>query len=357
MQSVNLNPNHGDQICQICLDEHNTSCGELFQPCLCNSSVHRKCLQKWRFSGTNLRAYTHCPTCGFQYRVATVTYEHKGRTQYTYTAAMLKVWLTIILTSLAVIAAFAGFSYLVDTSQKNVPVAMKYAMSSVLHGLPNQTDINNWRDGYRGTEHVWPYYTLLGILCGSIFSLIVLHCIGVDDRPQCRQSHRKRDRVCSCCDESTNQSTYYGNTYYVGNPYYYGYYGGGGYGYYPVCYSCNGCYCDCDGCCNNNACGLCCLPDNTCSGGGCGDACSGNKCDGEAGQAMVILILIIVIVIAVIIVVSAVWCIIAFGVKRVSGYSTAYSERCDANAQEHYGETRVLGRDESDAPCAPRWTA
>ena len=70
-----------------------------------------------------------------------------------------------------------------------------------------------------------------------------------------------------------------------------------------------------------------------------------------------ILILIIVIMIAVIIVVSAVWCIIAFGVKRVSGYSTAYSERCYANAQEHYGETRVLGRAESDAPCAPRWTA
>ena len=337
-----------DQLCQICLDEGNTSAGELFQPCQCNSFVHRKCLQKWRFSGNNLRAYTHCPTCSFQYRVVTVTYEHKSKTQYTYTTAMLEVWLGIILTCLAVIAGFGGFSYLVDTSQKNVPVAMKYAMSSVLHGLPNQTEINAWRDGYRGADHVWPYYTLLGVLCGSVFSLIVLHVIGVDDRSPGQQSQKKRTRHCTCCDE-TSSTSYSGNYYYYGNPYYGGYYGG-----QPYCHSCNGCYCDCDGCCNNNACGLCCLPDNSCSGGACSGGCADADCKGEGAQVMVILVLIIVIVIAVMIIVSAVWCIIAFGVKRVSGYSVAYSERCYANAQERFGETRVLGRGEAHMPSAPR---
>jgi hypothetical protein len=56
------------QICRICLSSDRQDC--LIAPCLCKGTqllVHRKCLDEWRSQESRPRAFTHCPTCKFQY--------------------------------------------------------------------------------------------------------------------------------------------------------------------------------------------------------------------------------------------------------------------------------------------------
>lgn len=58
--------------CRVCLEYDGD---DFIQPCLCTGSVqwiHRKCLDKWRVSGSNVRAFTHCPQCGFAYLMSLV---------------------------------------------------------------------------------------------------------------------------------------------------------------------------------------------------------------------------------------------------------------------------------------------
>jgi hypothetical protein len=55
-------------ICRICLSSERQDC--LIAPCLCKGTqlmVHRKCLDEWRAQESRPRAFTHCPTCKFQY--------------------------------------------------------------------------------------------------------------------------------------------------------------------------------------------------------------------------------------------------------------------------------------------------
>jgi len=57
--------------CRICLDEENPNdMKDLIQPCHCKGSagfVHRHCLDHWRASKRDPRAFTNCGICGFEY--------------------------------------------------------------------------------------------------------------------------------------------------------------------------------------------------------------------------------------------------------------------------------------------------
>eukprot|EP00746_Dinoflagellata_sp_MGD_P013795 gnl/MRDRNA2_/MRDRNA2_129950_c0_seq1.p1 gnl/MRDRNA2_/MRDRNA2_129950_c0~~gnl/MRDRNA2_/MRDRNA2_129950_c0_seq1.p1 ORF type:complete len:402 (-),score=49.13 gnl/MRDRNA2_/MRDRNA2_129950_c0_seq1:88-1293(-) len=64
--------NEGQLQCRVCMEYGGE---DLIQPCLCTGSVqwiHRRCLDKWRVSGSNVRAFTHCPQCGFAYIMSLV---------------------------------------------------------------------------------------------------------------------------------------------------------------------------------------------------------------------------------------------------------------------------------------------
>lgn len=64
--------NEGQLQCRVCLEYGGD---DFIQPCLCTGSVqwiHRRCLDKWRVSGANVRAFTHCPQCGFAYIMSLV---------------------------------------------------------------------------------------------------------------------------------------------------------------------------------------------------------------------------------------------------------------------------------------------
>eukprot|EP00759_Apiculatamorpha_spiralis_P047817 PhF_6_TR43351/c0_g2_i1/m.66396 len=202
--------------CVICLSESDEE--NLFRPCLCKSYVHRKCLREWRHRGQNLRAYTHCPTCAYMYRVVTVTMNLRQETKSFYYSRVARLWLLLIVGLFATIAGFAGFSYLCDTSHKNVPVVIKYALSSVVHGLPSSDDIDQWRDDFHKKDvHVWPYYTLLGILCTSITILLGAMTTGINDQEynQLPSKRRQPTRECDCCTDTTvysNNPRYYYTT-------------------------------------------------------------------------------------------------------------------------------------------------
>jgi len=56
-------------MCRICYDDEQDG---LFVPCQCSGSmgyVHRVCLQKWRAVKVSERGYTHCPMCGYEYKL------------------------------------------------------------------------------------------------------------------------------------------------------------------------------------------------------------------------------------------------------------------------------------------------
>lgn len=54
-------------VCRVCFEEEG---GDLIAPCQCKGTskwVHRECLNKWRASGANPTALSHCCQCQFEY--------------------------------------------------------------------------------------------------------------------------------------------------------------------------------------------------------------------------------------------------------------------------------------------------
>jgi hypothetical protein len=59
---------HDPATCRFCLDTG--SADSMIAPCLCAGTskfVHRACLDEWRAQEAQPRAFTHCPSCKFQY--------------------------------------------------------------------------------------------------------------------------------------------------------------------------------------------------------------------------------------------------------------------------------------------------
>ena len=71
---------------------------------------------------------------------------------------------------------------------------------------------------------------------------------------------------------------------------------------------------------------------------------------GDTSGPLVVVAVVAVIVIALIVLLSAIWVIIAFGLKRMATMHSAYAARLYAQCQERTDETYVLGRDELIGP-------
>jgi hypothetical protein len=60
--------NAEENVCRICLVSERR--GKLIAPCLCKGTqrfVHRECLNEWRSQSHAFNAFSHCPTCKFEY--------------------------------------------------------------------------------------------------------------------------------------------------------------------------------------------------------------------------------------------------------------------------------------------------
>jgi hypothetical protein len=52
-----------DAVCRVCLSGREETAEELIRPCDCNDPIHPSCLDKWRSTGINPTAMTHCSVC------------------------------------------------------------------------------------------------------------------------------------------------------------------------------------------------------------------------------------------------------------------------------------------------------
>jgi hypothetical protein len=195
----------------------------------------------------------------------TIASESRDKIVNHFRCRMVMFYLAMLLILAALIGGIAGIAYGADDDDKNVPVGVKYMMTSVVSGLPPDNATTIWREQFKQPHvAVWPYYTLLGTLCAAIIILIAFACIGCtfneDERPR-----RKCSDQCGCGGSGNSGS----------DMWIYSYWG---------CYNCNtpmdSCYCPCDKCCDD-----CCGNGSArANGGGCGN-CSGGggDCDMKGG--------------------------------------------------------------------------
>eukprot|EP00760_Papus_ankaliazontas_P032248 PhM_4_TR5708/c0_g1_i1/m.94667 len=317
--------------CWICLSDEARS--ELFQPCACNSFVHRSCLHRWRYTGTHLRSYTHCPNCANAYRLAhvyvidTPEYDKKhAETWAVYRQTIAIFWLKVALVLTLCLGVIATVTYLLDTRNKTVPVWISYGCASVLHGVPSEDDLKVWRDGFRSPQiRVWPYYCAFSVVITSCLVLAAIFYYDVDDSDPARVRSR-RSRV-----------QQYHN-YHHHHPHH-------------VCFCPDSC-CHGDCCCDDSCC-LRCTDDTICNNMNCLDCSELTRGGGGSNSNDVVgCIAVMFVVIALVVVVSAIWTLVLYTLRRTSNIQRAYADRLFAFSEERVGETRVLGRDENEVLAA-----
>ena len=285
---------------------------QLFQPCTCSTLIHRECFRKWRTGWINPRNYFCCPNCLSSYRIERLrpaTTASKERILRQYRFGLLKLWVASFVVLGVALGFWAGLTYGSDTKEKNIPVAMKFLLTSVVSGFPNRNSTAQWHEDFKKPDvAVWPYYTIFSLFLTSCSILIAFCFVGCTFD----ESERKRNRCGPCCDDDCCNNVY--------------------------CYSCY-CY---DPCPHTrcNECANC----SCCSGGGsCGDF---GKCDGNLGYLLVVIVIVVIVAV----IFSAIVVVICFAVQK---YTLLYDRCTDMllnQAKELEGETQVLGINESWRP-------
>jgi E3 ubiquitin-protein ligase DOA10 len=77
---TNMEQGEGVATCRFCLETG--SAEGMIAPCLCAGTsqfVHRACLDEWRAQESMPRAFTHCPSCKFQYLTDIPPEDHRER--------------------------------------------------------------------------------------------------------------------------------------------------------------------------------------------------------------------------------------------------------------------------------------
>jgi hypothetical protein len=245
------------------------------------------------------------------------------------------------------VGVFSGVAYLLDDSDKNVPVAAKYMLSSAVYGYPPANATELWRAQFRQPDvAVWPYYTLLGAVCASVVVLVAFACIGSSFDDRSRPHRSCADQCDGCCGRnSSNTPTCWGcyqcycpcDTYY--DPYPYGFHHHhhhGGLHLHHHHHNAVDCTCCCSGCgdCDHHHCNC-----NDCkhSGGGGG---------GDLGQLLIALVLIVIVVVLV----SAIAVIMLQTVRKWALFHDRMTDMLRNQASELESETIVLGIDEALRP-------
>jgi hypothetical protein len=339
--------------CDIC--DCGAEAGDLFRPCNCGNGTryfHRTCFRTWRQGWINPRNYFCCPDCMTAYRIervksSSIASESRERIVSHFRMRMAMFYGGMFLILFALIGGVAGIAYGADNSEKNVPVGVKYMMTSVVNGLPPTNATSIWREQFKQPNvPVWPYYTLLGTFVAALMILVGFAIIGCSFDENERKRRSCSDQ-CGCGgrkrkDEEEQRvrgghgggggSTTRGGDVYVS---YWGCYN---------CYTpCDVCYCPCDQCCDR-----CCGNGSSggCGGGGCGGGnCGGGDCKG-GGEALIIIVLIVIVVVLL----SAVIVIILYTIKKWTLFHDRMTDMIQNQASELESETIVLGVDETLRP-------
>ena len=305
-----------DAVCRLTGERGDPSM--LFKPCKCGW-VNRYAFKKWRQGWINPRNYFSCPDCMYSYKIERVNTGKeetptKAAIRRKYRCKLALFWLVLLLVIGGTIAGLSGIYYAIDNGNKNIPVAVKALLTSVVSGFPHSNSTDAWRDEFRRPDvAVWPYYTLLGAFTGALIVLTIFACRGCsfDENDQ---KVSKCD-TCSCCRNT------------------------GGCDGVPYCYCYNPCPtphqarsdvadCPCNACTTD--CGKC-DTDMDCEGG---------------GQALAIILVVIILIVLV----SAIVVIILYAVKKCAVFHDQFAKTILAQAEELENETIVLGMTESLRP-------
>jgi len=101
--------------CRLCLGRGGDN---LIAPCNCSGSsrwVHQTCLDQWRSSNCNPRAFSHCCSCGFRYRLQDVQVSSLPEKQKR-PSALANTWPHIVVCFLACVLALRSELDLVTTA-------------------------------------------------------------------------------------------------------------------------------------------------------------------------------------------------------------------------------------------------
>jgi len=95
---------------------------DLIAPCRCKGSskwIHRSCLDQWRATKREGRAFTHCGTCDFEFVVQVVGDSESAERcrKIRYTAFVARDTFALFILLQAMIAALAGITYACDSKQ------------------------------------------------------------------------------------------------------------------------------------------------------------------------------------------------------------------------------------------------
>jgi flagellar basal body-associated protein FliL len=302
---------------------------ELYKPCLCDSLIHRNCLRQWRSGWINPRNYFSCPNCMYSYNLEQVrppTTLSKERITANYRKAVALIWVVVVVGFTALVAALAGISYGCDTGDKNIPVAVRCLMTSVVGGFPDSNSTSQWREEFKQPDvAVWPYYTIFGLFLASVCICVSFSVVGCTFE----ESERRRSGHCSCLNDCCSHNGTAGNS---------------------------NCMCCCvnmsgtggdpttggSGCCS---CCDCIVDGNGCSGGSCqcGGGCGNCNLGGDAGPLIAVVVLIIIVVV----IFSAIVVAIMFAMQKSSLLYDRLTSMIASQQSELEGETVVLGIGES----------
>ena len=277
----------------------------LYIPCTCNTLIHRDCFRQWRTGWINPTNYFQCPNCMHDYNIERIkpsTTESEIRIWRRFRLEVAKMWFATFFVIGVIVAAIALIAYYSDRSEKNVPVGVKYMISSVVNGFPSSNSTAEWRENFKRPDvYVWQYYTLLGCVCTAILILVVFAFLGCTFD----ESKRERKGVCNCCGDCCRGSSSSTN------------------GDIFWCIYCNDVTCPNPSDCNQS----------------CGN-CDLGGCDGE-GAVIAAFVIVIVVVIAVLL--GALFVIILYAAQKWALLYDRFASMIKAQAAELEGETVVLG--------------
>ena len=192
-----------DAVCRLTGERGDPSM--LFKPCKCGW-VNRNAFKKWRQGWINPRNYFSCPDCMYSYKIERVNTGKeetptKAAIRRKYRCKLALFWLVLLLVIGGTIAGLSGIYYAIDNGNKNIPVAVKALLTSVVSGFPHSNSTDAWRDEFRRPGvAVWPYYTLLGAFTGALIVLTIFACRGCsfDENDQKKKKKVSKCDTCSC---------------------------------------------------------------------------------------------------------------------------------------------------------------
>lgn len=285
---------------------------QMFIPCDCADRYwHRECFVKWRAGWASPRNYWACPNCMYSYQMETigdVDVDTTERMQSNYRRRIAVMWLSILLFIFTVTAFVAVVAWALDP-EKNVPIACKFMMTSVVSGVPNSDTTAEWREDFKRPDtRVWPYYTLLGCFICAIVCIILFLIFPVDDDKRKRRSHDTCGQI-YCVDAGCCMT-------------------------WDAPCSCG----DSGGVCCSGGC------DEGCDGGdteGCGCGCWEWSCE----FTIVIVILVIIAVL-----VGGVFVVIVWAIRKGAQHHDQFWRMLRSQGEELAGATIVLGKGELMRP-------